>query len=130
MKTGRIGLSLLAAVFILAGLSWLLSFDIPIAQSQSDANYHGSATAIPMYGSTATGFVSTSQNIEAPGTNEESTSSSSNTIIYVDVDSTSRQPDILDRCLYQFQDALTTVISGTEIWVAEGVYYPDVGGAD
>ena len=30
-----------------------------------------------MYGSTATGFVSTSQNIEAPGTNEESTSSSS-----------------------------------------------------
>ncbi len=25
------------------------------------------------------------------------------------------------------QDALTTVISGTQIWVAEGVYYPDEG---
>ena len=128
MKAGRIGLSLLAAVFILAGLNWQLSLDIPIAQSKSNLNYLSSATAMSVNGSPATGFVNTSHDTDTAGIIKESVSSAG-TIIYVDVDATGTATGLSWADAYtNLQDALTTVNSGTEIWVAEGAYYPDVGG--
>jgi hypothetical protein len=52
-----------------------------------------------------------------------------NGIIYVDADAPGPTHDGTSwtNAYATVQDALTTAISGTQIWVAEGVYYPDEG---
>ncbi|NMC14093.1 MAG: hypothetical protein GYA34_14575 [Chloroflexi bacterium] len=49
-------------------------------------------------------------------------------VIYVDADA-SGVPDGYSRstAYTNVQDALAVAITGNEIWVAEGVYYPDEG---
>ncbi|MFZ5884574.1 MAG: choice-of-anchor Q domain-containing protein, partial [Chloroflexota bacterium] len=51
-------------------------------------------------------------------------------VIYVDADSTASSPDGCSwATAYQnLQDALAAAISGKQIWVARGIYYPDRGG--
>jgi hypothetical protein len=51
------------------------------------------------------------------------------TIVYVDADAPGPTHDGLSwtTAYTTLQDALTVAISGTEIWIAEGVYYPDDG---
>jgi uncharacterized repeat protein (TIGR01451 family) len=50
------------------------------------------------------------------------------TTLYVDADATGASTGLSwTDAFTNLQDALTVAISGTEIWVAEGVYYPDVG---
>ncbi len=50
--------------------------------------------------------------------------------LYVDAAGTSLTPDGLSWTLAytNLQDALAEVLAGDEIWVAEGIYYPDEGG--
>jgi hypothetical protein len=49
-------------------------------------------------------------------------------IIYVDIDASGAATGLTWTEAYtNLQDALTSAISGTQIWVAEGVYYPDEG---
>ncbi len=53
-----------------------------------------------------------------------------NDLCYVDANGTSLTPDGMSwaSAFANLQDALTVAISGTEIWVAAGVYRPDEGG--
>ena len=49
-------------------------------------------------------------------------------VIYVDPDATGSASGLSWTDAYtNLQDALTIAISGTQIWVAEGIYYPDEG---
>ncbi|HSH03281.1 MAG TPA: choice-of-anchor Q domain-containing protein [Anaerolineae bacterium] len=55
--------------------------------------------------------------------------SASSHIIYVDADSVAGTPDGISwtSAYTNVQDALAVAVGGDEIWVAEGVYYPDEG---
>jgi uncharacterized repeat protein (TIGR01451 family) len=68
------------------------------------------------------GFASASHPTSEPN-------SPTNSIIYVDADAPGPTHDGTSwtEAYATVQDALTAAISGTQIWVAEGVYYPDEG---